>query len=86
MLSCYKNKGRSIPFTLCKGHQGGRGGAVGRHMLATLKESVPPLGCRLSRDLPGKIFDVSKASLILIAMGLLAKIWGHFLFVMFKEN
>ena len=23
-------------------HQGGRGGAVGRHMLATLKESVPP--------------------------------------------
>ena len=38
------------------------------------------------RDLPGKIFDVSKASLVLIAMGHLAKIWGHFLFVMFKEN
>ena len=36
--------------------------------------------------LPGKIFDVSKASLVLIAMGLLDKIWGHFLFVMFKEN
>ena len=38
------------------------------------------------RDLPGKIFDVSKASLVLIAMGLLAKIWGHFLYVMCKAN
>ena len=38
------------------------------------------------RDLPGKIFEVSKASLVLIATGLFAKIWGHFLFVMNKAN
>ena len=35
------------------------------------------------RDLPEKIFDVSKALLVLIETGPFAKIWGHFLFVMF---
>ena len=41
---------------------------------------------QFSRDLPGKIFDVPKVPLLLIAMGLLAKIWGHFLYVIFKAN
>ena len=42
--------------------------------------------CNSIRDLPGKIFGVSKASLVLIETGPFAKIWGHFFFVMFKEN
>ena len=36
-------------------------------------------GFRETRDLPGKIFDVSKALLDLIETGHFARIWGHFL-------
>ena len=38
-----------------------------------------------ARDIPGNIFNVSKA-LPIRGGGLFVKIWGHFLFVRFKNK